>query len=1291
MPSNPQDAPPEPGSKDLEHMIKLQSMVMQGLNEGVFIIGGDDKIHDINAAIEDIFGYPREFYIGRNAREDIWTALKVDLSIVQEGYKSWQETGSWDRVVTATDAFDNLVHCDVNLFAVGDDNGADEAEGFHGDRALVVRDITPQLQAERTTKLQSLVMQGMRDSVFIINEDDIILEVNETVEKTLGLSREQLVGRNAVEDVWPALGIPPETVADAIAAMDGPNSRWTREVRVQTGPDQELIIDVSLFSVDEGDGSNSGRVLIAHDKTASVEASRATRLQSLVMQGMKDAVFVVDAVGRLVDVNQAAVDLLGYPRDFFVGQSVLTVIWPKLGLEQDALDDLVANWYKADEWTKEIKLVGAQGNIVLCDISMFSIKEADGMLVARGFIARDVTQAQESARALKKSQEDLFTAQQIAHLGSWEWSIESNIATCSPEMLRLYGLDSTQPEVPVATILSLVHPDDADAVATGLQTITETNEPWSTEYRVVRPYGEILWISARSRIVAAKDGVPISVQGTVQDITAQKAASTELFESEERLRDVVGATSDMVWATNEDHNVVFRSDRFTTLTGLDADDLPGLKPWEHEASQGYPEDWLQYRQAMESQKPFRGVRSRSSFPNAPDIIWESSANPVFDEAGHFKGYRGAATDITDQVRNEIELRESEQRYRHIVSATSDLIWETDADDRMKSTSENFIEVSGQPVGSNYGSRPWDRPEARNHPDAWQNFRSAIQKRETFRGVHTTVSFEDGTLQYWDNSGTPAYDEEGQFQGYRGASSNITAQVSAEEDLRHSEQRLRDILSATSDMVWETDHNFNVSYVSNQYNIHSGNPSNILIGIPPWMSEEAQRAAGSWAEFRHAMENHQPFRSVKTSVVYNDGHRAFWSISGQPVFDDDGAFIGYRGASSDITSQVAIEEKLQRRDVENQAIMSNAPVGLASTDAQGIIQSFNPAATEIFGYEREEILGQPIFQLFPEGFEEENIERIREYLGETDRESIAPGSTRATGRRKVGEEFPVDVTMSTTTGPTGRMLIVASFVDMTEQQETQEKLRHANRMEAVGQLTGGIAHDFNNLMMSMQLNLEFLLEKVAGDAESEEFAQSALSAITRGSALTSRLLSFSRQQKLSERAININTLISDMYTMLRRTMPDSMDIETKFDPHLWPATIDPHQLENALLNLAINARDAMPDSGTLTIQTYNHPMGTLHPKLADELAVKDHMCVAITDTGTGITQEILDQVIEPFFTTKEVGKGSGLGLSMVYGFVNQSGGHLSITSEVGTGTTVEMFFPRTMDAETNTTPTSQEEP
>jgi PAS domain S-box-containing protein len=248
-------------------------------------------------------------------------------------------------------------------------------------------------------------------------------------------------------------------------------------------------------------------------------------------------------------------------------------------------------------------------------------------------------------------------------------------------------------------------------------------------------------------------------------------------------------------------------------------------------------------------------------------------------------------------------------------------------------------------------------------------------------------------------------------------------------------------------------------------------------------------------------------------------------------------------------------------------------------------------------------------------------------------------------------------------------------NITRQRLMEEQLRRSQRMEAVGQLTGGVAHDFNNLMAIMIGNAELLQERVAADHEAAHHAAAIIRAVDRGSALTNRLLAFSRQQALSPESTNIEQQIDGLHDMLRRTLGETVDLRVIPAENLWPATIDAHQFENSLINLAINARDAMPAGGRLTIETANVTLDKDYTDQQEEVAPGDYVRIAVSDTGNGMSPEVQAKVFEPFFTTKEVGKGSGLGLSMVYGFAKQSGGHVSLDSEVGVGTTVYLFLPR----------------
>ena len=262
---------------------------------------------------------------------------------------------------------------------------------------------------------------------------------------------------------------------------------------------------------------------------------------------------------------------------------------------------------------------------------------------------------------------------------------------------------------------------------------------------------------------------------------------------------------------------------------------------------------------------------------------------------------------------------------------------------------------------------------------------------------------------------------------------------------------------------------------------------------------------------------------------------------------------------------------------------------------------------------------------------------------------------------------------------GRPVLVGVCQDITERESAAAQLRQAQKMEAVGQLTGGLAHDFNNLLAVIIGNLDFLQEEIPEEAD-EEPIREALEAALRGAELTKQLLAFSRRQPLAPQPVNLNELISAMANLWRRTLGESIDVRTKLSKELWLTQADPAQVEAALLNLIINARDAMTTGGSLTVETRNATVehGSEHFGQGD-LDAGDYCVITVSDTGEGMTSEVAARVFEPFFTTKSVGHGSGLGLSMIYGFAKQSGGHVRIYSELGIGTAVSIYLPRTTEA------------
>lgn len=360
----------------------------------------------------------------------------------------------------------------------------------------------------------------------------------------------------------------------------------------------------------------------------------------------------------------------------------------------------------------------------------------------------------------------------------------------------------------------------------------------------------------------------------------------------------------------------------------------------------------------------------------------------------------------------------------------------------------------------------------------------------------------------------------------------------------------------------------------------------------------------------------------------------------------------------------------------QAIFNHLPDAVVVVDAAGQIILCNLAVTRVFGYAPEEMIGQLAINLYAGAAEHSRIRAIEKNLPTNDG-TLAPLTIRF--RRKSGEEFPSETVMSALLDQSGAFIGLVSVVrDISHQVVQDEALRKSQRMEAVGQLTGGIAHDFNNLLTIITGNHE-LLEMDLTDKGQLDLLSRANDAALMGARLTHRLLTFARRRRLEPVVLDLNEQVLSMAELLRRTIGEAISLGTLLAPDLWRVRADPSEVENAVLNLAINARDAMLAGGKLVIETSN---AVLQEKdLASEIGVQpgDYMRLSVSDTGTGMSPDVLARVFEPFYTTKETGKGTGLGLSVIYGFVKQSGGHVAVYSELGKGTTVNLYLPRVAEA------------
>jgi len=361
------------------------------------------------------------------------------------------------------------------------------------------------------------------------------------------------------------------------------------------------------------------------------------------------------------------------------------------------------------------------------------------------------------------------------------------------------------------------------------------------------------------------------------------------------------------------------------------------------------------------------------------------------------------------------------------------------------------------------------------------------------------------------------------------------------------------------------------------------------------------------------------------------------------------------------------------------ILESAVTAIITIADRGVIEDINPATERLFGYSAAELIGQNVKVLMPEPYRGEHDGYIANYLATGVKKIIGIGR-EVSGRRKDGSIFPLHLSVSEFAAD-GRRYFTAMIHDISDRRhvedalrESERRLAHSQKMEAVGQLTGGIAHDFNNLLLVISGNLE-LLEPRLDNEDARVLLKEAQDAVALGSKLTDQLLTFARRRHMDTHIIQVNDLVVGITDMLRRTLGEDITLSTSLARDLWPTRADPAQFQSAIVNMAVNARDAMPHGGKLVVETRNIELDADHASYQAELQPGQYVQLSISDTGVGMEPEVRDRVFEPFFTTKEKARGTGLGLAMVYGFVKQSGGHVTIYSEPGLGTTINLYFPR----------------
>jgi PAS domain S-box-containing protein len=645
-----------------------------------------------------------------------------------------------------------------------------------------------------------------------------------------------------------------------------------------------------------------------------------------------------------------------------------------------------------------------------------------------------------------------------------------------------------------------------------------------------------------------------------------------------------------------------------------------------------------FRDAIDPTGPGRAAAEFRIVRADGEVRWLlSRARTFFEGEGEDRRpvrYVGAVQDITERKRIEERVRESEARLRVVLSAGALGDWSWDAATDAVTLSEEAVALFGM---SGKTGVSWADIRAVLHPDDAARAAAAVEASMAEGGdyrIDYRVLQPHGRMLWVHAVGRPIYDADGAAVGMVGAVQDVTARREAEEALREESRNLETLNRTGAAIAAELDLGRLVQIVTDAGVELTG----------------AQFGAFFYNVIREGGER---FLLYTLSGAERSDFESFGMPRATAVFHP--TFMG-EGIirSDDITADVRYGKNDPHKGMPEGHLPVRSYLAVPVTSRSG------------------EVIGGLFFGHPTVGRFTERHERLM--IGIAAQAAIGIDNARLfqAAQREVADRVRAEAELR----HLNETLEQRVAEEVARRAEAEEALRQAHKMETLGQLTGGVAHDFNNLLQIVTGNLEILQRNLPEDAgRLRRAAENAARGADRAAVLTQRLLAFSRRQPLAPKPVEPNKLLAGMSELLHRTLGETIEVETVLTPGLWKVEADPHQLENAILNLAVNARDAMPGGGKLTIETANTHLDRAYVAQNAEVTPGQYVVMCVSDTGAGMDEETVARAFEPFFTTKEVGKGTGLGLSMVYGFVKQSGGHLKIYSERGEGTTVKIYLPR----------------
>jgi PAS domain S-box-containing protein len=880
--------------------------------------------------------------------------------------------------------------------------------------------------------------------------------------------------------------------------------------------------------------------------------------------------------------------------------------------------------------------------------------------------------------ALREQAALLDNAQRIGGMGSWSLDLRTGRVVWPEATCRLHGITPREFDGTVARFHSFILPEDLPAYEAAEARLSVSEPLFEVEYRIRRADGVVRWMYSRGQLEVDDAGAMLGRVGMVMDITGQHEAREQLAENAALLR-IAGRIARMGgWTIQLPDRTLFWSDENCAIHDVP----PGYKPTLEEGLGYYPAEYrasvLQHVDACERDGTPYDFELPKNTATGRRIWVRSIGEAVRNADGRIVRIQGAFQDISARKAAEEALGQRDAEFRILAESMPQMVWMTRPDGRTTYVNQRWLDYTGLTLEESHG-HGWAFPF---HPDDQHRISNAWQR--AIVGADYTVESRlrraDGTYRWMLVRGLPFRDSNGILTKWIGTCTDIDDLKQAQEAAVASERAQRELaaqleterarLVAAQAVArvgsWETDlSTLDGIWSAETYRIFETDPERVPLTHAVFLQlvhpEDRARVDN---QFVRSMDT-QSSSTMEHRLLMPDGRIKFVEERWQIVCDENGRPHHATGTCQDITerrtAQDAIRMQAHMLDHIGQAVIA--------TDTVGRVTYANRVAAELYGWCVDEMLGRLITEITVPQASREQSDVIMRHLrrGET-------WSGELQVQSRDGRVFPALITESPVLDGGGEMIgIVGISTDISARKQLELQAFRAQRMESIGTLAGGIAHDLNNVLAPILLSIA-VLQQDEDDAARLATLDTIEASAKRGAAMIDRVLSFARGREGRRVDVQVMPLVRELATIVRDTFPKNIAFEDHVSPDLWSLQADPTQLHQVLLNLCVNARDAMATGGKITITARNLAIDESYAAVNIDARVGPYVTLDIEDTGTGISSEIIDKIFDPFFTTKEIGKGTGLGLATSLAIVKGHDGFMRAHSEGGRGARFRLYLP-----------------